>query len=115
MHLHNIDGGRTVKCTSPVCHQEYQIKDSEKKQRRQNANTTENVSKKRKGNAYHLASEEELSERKRMKCHKKTFKALCGTWESENAARKKHVNGPVTYKDLPLDVKLMICKCYCRI
>jgi hypothetical protein len=92
-----------------VCFQEYQAQEFDKKQRRK-YNDKSNT-KKRKRNALDGATEAGSSERKRMKCHQKTFKALCDAWKSDLQASNKLLNPPVTFDSLPLDLKLMICKC----
>jgi hypothetical protein len=107
VHLHDVGNGRTVKCTSPVCHQQYLVKESEKKLRKEASQT--NKSRKRKRDLENEASEEALSERKRMKCHQETFEALCGNGKKEPATGVKPYE-PITFNDLPLDMKLMICE-----
>ena len=105
VHMHEISQRRTVICTSQVCFQEYLTKESDKKQR-QKPNSGAN-NKKRKCDTHN----QETSERKRMKCHQKTFRAVCEAWKRDYGARMQLPNLPVNFQYLPLDLKLMICKC----
>ena len=109
MHLHEIRHGRTVICTSQVCFQEYLAKESDKKQRQKPKGGINN--KKRKCDT----RDDETSERKRMKRHQKTFKALCEAWKNDYEARMQLLSQPANFQHLSLDLKLMICKCWSRI
>lgn len=109
VHLHETNQGRNTICTSQVCFQEYQAKESDKKQR-QKQNITANDSTKRKRDTQHYEFGSQLAERKRMKCHQKTFKALCEAWKVDYNTRKKLLFRPIYFQDLPLDLKLIICE-----
>lgn len=109
VHLHERNQGRTTICASQVCFQEYQAKESDKKQR-QNYNYRAKNNRKRKRGTEHDEVENELAVRKRMKCHQKTFKVLCDAWKNDYYTSKQLLMEPICFLDLPLDLKLIICK-----
>lgn len=55
-------------------------------------------------------SPEEARYQKRMKCHQRTFKDLCHIWKSEYKVLSRSLVKPLGFNNMPLDMKIMICK-----
>lgn len=107
--MHELGQGHSVKCTSPVCRQQYEAKAIENRHAQEYSKRFQ--TQKRKRNSKNKASIEGISitDRRRIRFNKKTFKALCDEWERGFKVRTRFPDRPTCFTELPMDLKVMIC------
>lgn len=125
--MHELGQGRAVKCTSHVCYQQYKVNAFEKKPQQADGKLDMQqirqylrsippfgVKYKNKRKRKFLDSFPKgrvaVPEAKRVKDVKESFEGLCEEWERQCRLRKRFPDRIIGFKDLPKDLRIMICK-----